>query len=175
MKRHERPYGCTVPRCTKKFGSKNDWKRHERGQHSHTEIWTCDLSGCPYFSYQREGLDAHLRSHHNIMDAKQIDEKLENNRRGGHCVNEFWCGFCKQTITIDPTKSNNVDQRFDHVDRHFMGRNDLPKMDITAWCHPEDFFEEFLNKQYTEHGRKRKPVQQHANPRPKKQLCTMST
>lgn len=36
--RHERPFGCTYETCTKKFGSKNDWKRHEHTQHFHNSF-----------------------------------------------------------------------------------------------------------------------------------------
>ncbi|PGH10782.1 hypothetical protein AJ79_05255 [Helicocarpus griseus UAMH5409] len=43
MKRHDRPYGCTYPRCTKKFGSKNDWKRHENTQHFQLQCWRCPV------------------------------------------------------------------------------------------------------------------------------------
>ena len=41
MKRHTRPYGCTESSCTKSFGSKNDWKRHENSQHFRVEAWKC--------------------------------------------------------------------------------------------------------------------------------------
>ncbi|RWA07760.1 hypothetical protein EKO27_g7355, partial [Xylaria grammica] len=38
-KRHEKPYGCTMPGCERRFGSKNDWKRHENTQHPMSETW----------------------------------------------------------------------------------------------------------------------------------------
>ncbi|RYP55378.1 hypothetical protein DL768_000133 [Monosporascus sp. mg162] len=38
-KRHSKPYGCTFPTCNKRFGSKNDWKRHENSQHFLLEVW----------------------------------------------------------------------------------------------------------------------------------------
>ncbi|KAL2129881.1 hypothetical protein VTI74DRAFT_7173 [Chaetomium olivicolor] len=41
QKRHLKPYSCTFPKCDKKFGSKNDWKRHENSQHFQLEIWRC--------------------------------------------------------------------------------------------------------------------------------------
>lgn len=50
QKRHERPYGCTF--CSKTFGSKADWKRHEKSQHDHQQSTPVDnaikidQSGC---------------------------------------------------------------------------------------------------------------------------------
>ncbi|KAK2799011.1 hypothetical protein FQN50_008638 [Emmonsiellopsis sp. PD_5] len=43
MKRHQRPYGCTYSKCFKKFGSKNDWKRHENTQHFQLQSWRCPV------------------------------------------------------------------------------------------------------------------------------------
>ncbi|KAF2756751.1 hypothetical protein EJ05DRAFT_502244 [Pseudovirgaria hyperparasitica] len=42
-RRHQRPYGCTHPKCHKKFGSKSDWKRHENSQHFQNEGWRCEI------------------------------------------------------------------------------------------------------------------------------------
>lgn len=41
LKRHTRPYGCTYTNCPRRFGSKNDWKRHENTMHWQTEAWKC--------------------------------------------------------------------------------------------------------------------------------------
>ncbi|EEH17495.1 hypothetical protein PABG_00057 [Paracoccidioides brasiliensis Pb03] len=46
-KRHYRPYGCTYPRCFKKFGSKDDWKRHENTRHFQIQCWRCPERGHP--------------------------------------------------------------------------------------------------------------------------------
>ncbi|KAG8530854.1 uncharacterized protein KY384_004211 [Bacidia gigantensis] len=57
MQRHDRPYTCTAHEshvshemCTKTFGSKSDWKRHERTMHedvSLMEAWWCFLPHRP--------------------------------------------------------------------------------------------------------------------------------
>ena len=41
-KRHAKPYGCTYPKCHKRFGAKSDWKRHENSQHFQLEAFHCD-------------------------------------------------------------------------------------------------------------------------------------
>ncbi|KAI1439223.1 hypothetical protein GGR50DRAFT_690571 [Xylaria sp. CBS 124048] len=42
-KRHEKPFTCSIPGCGKKFGSKNDWKRHENTQHDNaSKTCACD-------------------------------------------------------------------------------------------------------------------------------------
>ncbi|RSL71167.1 hypothetical protein CEP54_001533 [Fusarium duplospermum] len=37
LKRHAKPWSCTFFNCQINFGSKNDWKRHERRQHCQVE------------------------------------------------------------------------------------------------------------------------------------------
>ena len=44
MKRHSKPFGCTHDNCSKVFGAKNDWKRHENSQHHQLECWKCDIT-----------------------------------------------------------------------------------------------------------------------------------
>ncbi|KAJ6192310.1 hypothetical protein J3E72DRAFT_365245, partial [Bipolaris maydis] len=68
MKRHEKPYGCTYPRCHKRFGAKSDWKRHENSQHFQSEVFRCtfELSSgaiCGVYSLQKEAFEIHLKTH----------------------------------------------------------------------------------------------------------------
>lgn len=94
-KRHTRPYGCTYTSCPRRFGSKNDWKRHENNMHWQIEAWKCaeprdnKLSGphptkivdlarlrakaqnktrhqCGQVFYRREQFQAHLEGDHKL-------------------------------------------------------------------------------------------------------------
>jgi hypothetical protein len=139
MKRHERPYGCTFGGCNKRFGSKNDWKRHENSQHFMPEVWRCDLvnydtprEGCGRIDNRRETFRQHLvNSHHLHGDA--VDRKLDECRVGRNCEDRFWCGFCKKIIQIKQKGSHAWAERFDHIDDHYTGRNDLPRRQIDDW------------------------------------------
>lgn len=137
MKRHEKPYGCTFDNCSKTFGSKNDWKRHESSQHWHLETWKCDCKKtdgepCDKGFLRRESFKNHLQHNHTMTDSKQIDEKLENCRIGRHCESRFWCGFCEKLIEIGPEKVNAWTLRCNHIDDHFCGRRG-EKKNITYW------------------------------------------
>lgn len=165
VRRHERPYACTVYKCDKRFGSKNDWKRHETGQHSQPEVWFCGPNCSSVFN-RRETLEQHLRSSHGMLREEEIHERLESNRRGSHCSRIFWCGFCGEFIPVN-AKESVSDQRFNHIDGHFMGREDMPKGRIEEWRYMEERIEE--PNQAIELGRKRKLSRQANNPRPTKQ------
>ncbi|KAI0179123.1 hypothetical protein GGR52DRAFT_588879 [Hypoxylon sp. FL1284] len=140
-KRHDKPYSCTFPGCTGKFGSKNDWKRHENSQHFMLEHWRCDEMStdnpsetCGKVVPRRELFKQHLDSCHQINDQKIINRKLETCRVGPNCDTRFWCGFCQKSIDIK--KSVNVNpwtERFNHIDDHFHGRNDQTKRGMSDW------------------------------------------
>ncbi|EFX04396.1 c2h2 type zinc finger domain containing protein [Grosmannia clavigera kw1407] len=135
QKRHDRPYGCTAPNCNKVFGSKNDWKRHERGQHFKLETWKCqekvettsngsaasdeagnkasnDASGKPKLCDRRfylcEEFMSHLEEHHGICEARKREEKAKCCLSGGKHDQHwsFWCGFCKTKIPGPSDRDN---------------------------------------------------------------------
>lgn len=139
MKRHVKPYGCTFPQCSKRFGSKNDWKRHENSQHYQLESWKCnvesrdiigELCNRPYS--RREQFKAHLSRDHDITDPTHIDQKLEDCLDGRNYEVRFWCGFCKKMVKVKETGLKAWLGRFDHIDDHFSGQ-----MDIADWKSPD--------------------------------------
>lgn len=139
MKRHEKPYGCTYFNCTKKFGSKNDWKRHENSQHFQLEVWKCNEklkdspdSICGKACHRRETFKYHLQKDHEIQDPKAIEQKWEDCRVGRNCETRFWCGFCKKIVEIKEKGLEAWTERFNHIDDHFSGRVG-EKMMIDQW------------------------------------------
>ncbi|KAI1293961.1 hypothetical protein F5Y03DRAFT_411169 [Xylaria venustula] len=133
QKRHEKPYGCTMPGCDKKFGSKNDWKRHENTQHFQLEMWGCDEESCEKLCHRREMFRAHLEKDHQIADQSILDAKLEKCRVGRNCEARFWCGFCQKIVEIKQQGQQAWAERFDHIDEHFSGRNDRAQKGISEW------------------------------------------
>ena len=138
MKRHSRPYGCTFSTCTKTFGSKNDWKRHENSQHFHLETWRCDVEKpegvtCAKVCYRRQSFQEHLKKDHSISDPEPVKAKVETCRIGRNCQARFWCGFCTKLIDLTKKGVDAWTERFDHIDDHFMGRRGLAKQGIQDW------------------------------------------
>ncbi|KAL2260071.1 hypothetical protein VTK26DRAFT_6035 [Humicola hyalothermophila] len=141
QKRHEKPYACTFAMCDKKFGSKNDWKRHENSQHFQLEIWRCAEKAagnpeeeCGKVCHRRESLRTHLEKEHNIREIAILDKKLADCRMGRNFESRFWCGFCQKTIEPTGTGGPAHSERFDHIDDHFNGRG-TPKRSISEWKH----------------------------------------
>ena len=144
-KRHSRPWGCTNASCTKTFGSKNDWKRHENSQHYQLETWRCHepsatskINQCAKIFFRRDPFQAHLRKDHTINDEEYVREQCRKRRIGRNWQNGFWCGFCKDIIKLQTRGLEAWDERFNHIDdMHFkQGKNiedwypmdkDLPK------------------------------------------------
>lgn len=151
QKRHSKPYGCTFVDCTKTFGSKNDWKRHESIQHYQLETWKCNCtksdSGelCGKVCHRRESFRNHLTKEHEISNQSELEEKVDMCRKGRHCDAHFWCGFCKKTIEMRET-DNTWTKRCDHIDDHFSGRG-MKKRDINEWIHEKDHRAELLPSQ----------------------------
>ncbi|KAI1737545.1 hypothetical protein F4680DRAFT_468084 [Xylaria scruposa] len=131
-KRHDKPYGCTMPDCEKRFGSKNDWKRHENTQHFMLEMWRCDVDGCERVCYRREVFRTHLEKEHPITDPNIVEAKLEKCRVGRNCEARFWCGFCQEIVEIKQKGIQAWAERFDHIDEHFSGRNRTQR-EISEW------------------------------------------
>lgn len=136
-KRHEKPYGCTHYQCSRKFGSKNDWKRHENSQHPEPEAWSCGEKGCVLFCHGPDSLKSHLRDAHRLVDEDVIDERVANSRLGRRCDSRFWCGFCVRVIEIAEGDIDMWTKRYDHIDDHLFGKRGLPKNDISAWRYIE--------------------------------------
>lgn len=145
QKRHEKPYGCTFPKCFKRFGSKNDWKRHENSQHYQLEMWRCSEQSktdpkerCGRTCHRREQFKFHLSKDHGIGDSAVVDLKLDSCRIGRNCESRFWCGFCKEIVEIQEGGLKAWTERFNHIDDHFSGRNSA-KMNISEWknCDPD--------------------------------------
>lgn len=124
----------------KKFGSKNDWKRHENSQHFQLEVWKCHEKiaesgdqSCGKVFPRREQFKHHLQTTHEITDGDRIDNQLSSCRVGRHCENRFWCGFCTEIIEIARKGVHAWTERFNHIDDHICGRNDLPKKAMSEW------------------------------------------
>ncbi|KAK8083571.1 hypothetical protein PG996_002352 [Apiospora saccharicola] len=140
LKRHSKPYGCTFQNCSKRFGSKNDWKRHENSQHFLHEAWRCDMQRsnsrspevCGKLSHRRETFKEHLSKVHSLQ-GDELEIKLEHCRVGRNCEARFWCGFCENIIEIERKGLGAFTERFNHIDDHFSGRDGLPRKQIDDW------------------------------------------
>ncbi|KAK0668999.1 hypothetical protein QBC41DRAFT_224932 [Cercophora samala] len=143
QKRHAKPYACTFAKCDKRFGSKNDWKRHENSQHFQLEIWRCtepvyspsrpEGYECGRVCQRRETLKGHLERDHRFEDAGEIEKKLNDYRHGRNFESRFWCGFCVKTIEPSGVGGPAHSERFDHIDCHFMGKKGFKEADIKEW------------------------------------------
>ncbi|KAK3945929.1 hypothetical protein QBC46DRAFT_403012 [Diplogelasinospora grovesii] len=142
LKRHEKPYACTYKDCDKRFGSKNDWKRHENSQHFQHDMWRCNEKlppfaqyECGHVCYRRETFRAHLETDHGIQDVAVIEKKWNDCRIGRNNDSQFWCGFCEQVIECKNRGELGWGERYDHIDEHFSGKGTLPRKDISEWKH----------------------------------------
>lgn len=68
----------------------------------------------------------HLRQTHNPTQ-ELVDQKIKSCRMG------YWCGFCQVIV-----KLANLEERFDHIDGHFMGRKGFEKTSIEMWMRKND-------------------------------------
>ncbi|EME50190.1 hypothetical protein DOTSEDRAFT_68902 [Dothistroma septosporum NZE10] len=144
-KRHTRPYGCTFPSCVKKFGSRNDWKRHESSQHQLIEQWKCSLCLSTQRPFpQLPALLSHLHTHHNLHPHSDIDIICASSHLGREGHRHFWCGFCRRLVKqggLEPFGTgagngagNAWDARFKHIGDHF----DKDNMDSLDWVCVEE-------------------------------------
>ncbi|KAH8800886.1 hypothetical protein F5884DRAFT_741399 [Xylogone sp. PMI_703] len=138
MQRHERPWGCTFRDCSREFGSKNDWKRHEISQHFQHETWRCDEQrteggDCAKLSQKRKTFAEHLKTTHQISDEEVVNTKAERCRIGSNGQTRFWCGFCRKLLDLKKRGHYAWTERFDHIDDHFIGRNKWKKRNIQEW------------------------------------------
>lgn len=142
MKRHMKPYACTHTDCAKRFGSKNDWKRHENSQHIQLEFWRCAerikdgpdrTYACGKICHRKETFKNHLEKDHDITDPKISEKRCTDCRNGRNFESRYWCGFCQRTIEFQKNGGLAWSERFDHIDAHFTGRGGSRKCDIGEW------------------------------------------
>ncbi|ROT37725.1 hypothetical protein SODALDRAFT_204233 [Sodiomyces alkalinus F11] len=141
QRRHDKPYGCTFPNCHKKFGSKNDWKRHENSQHYQHEVWGCNEQSatspdtrCGKVFPRRALLRQHLQTSHCAAAGGPLAEKeLDECRVDQNGEPRFWCGFCSQMVDTNQQGLHSWAERFNHIDDHISGRNDLAKKTMAEW------------------------------------------
>jgi hypothetical protein len=127
MKRHEKPYGCTYPRCHKRFGAKSDWKRHENSQHFQLESFRCSLPSssaqsqkeCGEHFARVEHFKSHLDLAHKLTSEERVNEEIRRRRIGKNCQGQFWCGFEGKIIELKEKRNAAWDERFDHIAWHF--------------------------------------------------------
>ena len=150
IKRHTRPYGCTFPSCARRFGSKNDWKRHENTMHFQIETWKCaelivpddcrrtkaenlkttgSTSGvqCGRLFNRREFFMQHLHEEHDLQGDQHkeyVKDQCKKRRvgRNGQCG--FWCGFCQTVVQLEKTETDAWDERFNHIDNEHFKKGD---------------------------------------------------
>lgn len=129
LKRHNKPYSCTYQKCRKRFGSKADWKRHENTQHFQLECWQCPNyekpkgarnGHCDKLFYRRETFLAHLKNIHHITDETTLKNLAKDKKIGRDGHRSFWCGFCGKIQRLQEKGLRGVEERFDHLERHFL-------------------------------------------------------
>jgi hypothetical protein len=138
MKRHEKPYGCTYPKCHKRFGAKSDWKRHENSQHFQLEAFRCDQTTkgqiCGEHFLREMSFRKHLEAQHKLSDSQQISAEVKRRKIGKNCQQQFWCGFHGDIVELKERRNAAWDERFDHIAYHF----EKEKKRIEAWVCAED-------------------------------------
>ncbi|KAF2750559.1 hypothetical protein M011DRAFT_464352 [Sporormia fimetaria CBS 119925] len=117
MKRHTKPYGCTFPKCRKRFGAKSDWKRHENSQHFQSEAFSCRLP-CGRLFHGQEAFVGHLQNEHGLEE-EGVGKEVKERRIGKNGQGAFWCGFCREVVRLGKCRNEAWDERFDHIDRHY--------------------------------------------------------
>ncbi|CAA9957545.1 hypothetical protein PTMSG1_01153 [Pyrenophora teres f. maculata] len=123
MKRHKKPFGCTYPKCHKRFGAKSDWKRHENSQHFQLEAFRCAQilsSGdvCCVHLHREMAFRDHLDQQHKATSVG-LEELIKKSRIGKNCQGSFWCGFCQMVVELKAKRNAAWDERFDHIANHF--------------------------------------------------------
>ncbi|KAF2674588.1 hypothetical protein BT63DRAFT_14795 [Microthyrium microscopicum] len=141
MKRHTKPYGCTFGQCDKAFGSKNDWKRHENSQHFQIGLWKCQqpklgkhFDQCEAVFWSDADMISHLQNDHDLHEQNAKAHAIICNV-GRNNQTRFWCGFCGQVIALHNTGVKAWDERFNHIDRHFM----KDQLNVEDWVDPESY------------------------------------
>jgi hypothetical protein len=145
LKRHTLPWACTVDKCLKSFGSKNDWTRHESKQHEQQECWRCgeadsNESGesipassaddaCKRVFCTKDLFSKHLRQAHKFHDSNAINRMCKQQRIGQKAQIQFWCGFCRRVVPLEHIGVAGDGERYNHIDNHFSKE----KRNIEQW------------------------------------------
>lgn len=133
MKRHTRPYRCVIDGCNKSFGSKNDWKRHERTHPEQKECYRCDgthrSNGEHCFKAFYHG-EATYRDHLMSCGVDDIDAVVAARKVPGVNQGWFWCGFCNDIIRSGQFGPEALSYRWNHIDNHVQGNE---KRRIGEW------------------------------------------
>ncbi|RMX77456.1 hypothetical protein D0869_09876 [Hortaea werneckii] len=138
-KRHSRPYGCTFADCWKRFGSRNDWKRHENSQHFLIDQWRCDMiiennHKCGSLFQSEDAMRKHLLAQHTRALQQEASRKgnplqrlvtlkAEHMHIGREAHHYYWCGFCDRLVAPVKDASNAWEDRFRHVGDHYDKEN----------------------------------------------------
>ncbi|KAI7653183.1 hypothetical protein KC319_g10558 [Hortaea werneckii] len=138
-KRHSRPYGCTFADCWKRFGSRNDWKRHENSQHFLIDQWRCDMivegnHKCGSLFQSDDAMRKHLIAQHTRALQSEASRKgnplqrlvtlkTEHMHIGREAHHYYWCGFCDRLIAPVKEAPNAWEDRFRHVGDHYDKEN----------------------------------------------------
>ncbi|KAF3192091.1 hypothetical protein TWF788_004279 [Orbilia oligospora] len=150
MQRHRRPFFCTFHwqerSEVQRFGSKDDWRRHEEHRHYQSEFYKCP--GGPHESCRgawalKSDFEKHLDEHHKAIvtswtlldggineDTKK--DFFQRHHNGTDYVEDnFWCGFCAKLIAIptEMTGRRGKEIRVNHVADHFHKE----QKDIRLW------------------------------------------
>lgn len=141
LKRHTKPYGCTFANCDKVFGSKNDWKRHENSQHFQGEFFKCQQSypgekfdKCSYMTQHESAMEKHLTEVH-ALSKDAAKGSMTVSHVGRNHQSRFWCGFCGDVVRLDNQGVQAWDERFNHIDKHFMKE----RRRVEEWVDPETY------------------------------------
>ena len=134
MKRHTKPYQCTRSECSKKFGSKNDWKRHETTQHPTQEAWVCNQTlehekdlVCGIGFLREIEFRVHLGKQHAMKGQNDINAVVRSCNVGQSGQPRFWCKFCQLVLPAQADGPKGREDRFDHIARHYHEELDLAK------------------------------------------------
>jgi len=144
LKRHTLPWACTVDKCLKAFGSKNDWMRHEIKQHEQQECWRCGeadtnesgeskpasgADACKRVFYTKDLFSKHLRQAHKFHNSNLINKMCDKQRIGQRAQVQFWCGFCRKVVPLKQIGVPGEGERYNHIDNHFSKE----KRNIEQW------------------------------------------
>ena len=149
-KRHWKRFQCPFPDCNLRFGTKDDWRRHDSRCHYQLGFWKCLFGGHPSCraAYDLKTFEEHLDNVHLnlITNSRDTPEDpyitlqkailSDSTRRGkflkrchngqNNCEDNFWCGFCRRMIRIEDADFGlkAMNNRVDHIANHFA--NDAP-------------------------------------------------
>lgn len=139
LKRHQKPYGCTFPGCDREFGSRYDWRRHERSKHALKEMWRCELADndgntCGELYQDEELFIDHLHAEHELEPGDPVTTRyLQEMAFGGERHFRIWCGFCNAVVTPDEPRpaggARGWESHSSHVGDHF----DKDKRHVDEW------------------------------------------